>query len=113
MDGQTVIDTYQEISAITAEMLAAARARDWDRLATLEGRCSVKVDLLRSRESATRLSEEERSAKVRLIGKILEDDRAIRGITEPWMDDLNALISSARHERQLVRAYGPGSGPTG
>ncbi|MFD2272944.1 flagellar protein FliT [Undibacterium arcticum] len=44
--------------------------------------------------------------KVRIIRKILADDREIRIITEPWMAELSSLMNSAGTERKLSRVYG-------
>lgn len=102
-----IIAAYEEISGLTGEMLLAARTGDWDLLSELEARCSARVDSLRKGgESEIRLERPEREHKVRLINKILADDREIRALSEPWMAKLSALINSASTERKLTHAYG-------
>ncbi len=106
MKSEEVIALYESVADITTQMLAAARMGDWEHLAELESRCSHQVEMLKASEPATQLRAMERERKVRLIKKILEDDRQIRDLTEPWMARLSAMISSAGTERKLAHAYG-------
>ena len=85
MTSQEIISLYENVADITDQMLAAARSSDWERLAALESRCSSQVDLLRNAEPLAPLTGAVRERKVRIIRKILEDDRQIRSLTEPWM----------------------------
>lgn len=106
MNSQEVISLYETISDITGQMLAAARTGDWERLTELESRCTGHVDALKREEPHMALPNIERERKVRIIKKILENDREIRTITEPWMAQLSALINSSGTERKLSKAYG-------
>ena len=83
MNSQEVISLYETISDITGQMLAAARTGDWQRLTELESRCTGHVDTLKREEPHMALPNIERERKVRIIKKILENDREIRTITEP------------------------------
>jgi len=47
-----------------------------------------------------------REQKVRMIKKILADDKEIRDITEPWMAELAELIKSNSTSRKLNQTYG-------
>lgn len=106
MDNQEVISLYESVSDITAQMLTAARAGDWDQLSALETRCAGHVETLRQREPGSVLPADARQKKVRIIQKILADDREIRNITEPWMAQLSVLMNSSGTERKLSKAYG-------
>lgn len=106
MNSQELISIYENVAVITDQMLAAARVGDWDQLVVLESRCASQVDILRREEPRTALTGQSRERKVELIKKVLEDDRQIRSITEPWMDHLAALINSTGTERKLSQAYG-------
>jgi|SRR6478672_13302498 len=108
MTSQEIISLYENVADITDQMLAAARSSDWERLAALESRCSSQVDLLRNAEPLAPLTGAVRERKVRIIRKILEDDRQIRSLTEPWMAQLAAMINSTGAERKLSKAYGAG-----
>lgn len=110
MNSQEVISLYETVAVITGQMLAAARDSDWERLVELESRCARHVETLRLSEPPEPLTGESRVRKVRIIQKILADDREIRNLTEPWMTQLSRLISSTGTERKLSRAYGASQG---
>ncbi|WP_395007100.1 flagellar protein FliT [Undibacterium sp.] len=106
LNSEEVITIYESVAAISDQMLDAARNADWERLTELELRCSSHIASLREGEAPIRLTGEVRERKVKIIQKILADDREIRGITEPWMANLSKLINSNQTERKLVQAYG-------
>lgn len=106
MNEQEMLGLYENMAIITDQMLAAARVGDWVRLAMLETRCADQVKILKTGESPTHLSGELRERKVKIIQKILSDDREIRSLTEPWMAQLSRLINSTGTERKLNHAYG-------
>jgi flagellar protein FliT len=107
MDNQEILSIYETVADITDQMLAAARTGDWEQLAVLESRCSNQVEVLKRNDQPREpLTPAAREQKIRIIKKILEDDRQIRNITEPWMARLSALMNSTGTERKLVQAYG-------
>jgi flagellar protein FliT len=106
MNSQEIISLYETVSAITDQMLAAARAGDWDRLIALETHCARHVQTLQDGEQPIPLTGAVRERKVKIIHKILADDREIRDLTEPWMAQLASLINSTSTERKLANAYG-------
>lgn len=106
MDSQDIIAIYEDVASLTGEMLASARSGNWDQLAALESRCSSRVSLLRQGEAPVPLSGDLREKKVQIIRKILADDRAIRSLTDPWMEQLQWQISGVNTESKLARAYG-------
>ena len=101
----TQISHYQEMSALSARMVEAARAQDWESLITLE--CSVAAlrDTL-SKEGDDDLSAADLELKSRLIQQILEDDAEVRRHTEPWMEHVRQFLGSGAKRRQVERAYG-------
>jgi flagellar protein FliT len=106
MEIEEIVAVYEEISDITSKMLDAAKNSDWDRLTLLEAQCSSRVEILRKDEGRPVLDAGSRQTKVRLINKILADDREIRNLTEPWMQRLTAMMNSGETERRLNQAYG-------
>ncbi len=106
MDNHKVIATYTAVSELTGQMLLAAQSSDWERLSTLETECAVHVNVLKSGEAGTPLTASEREHKLRMIQKILADDKAIREITEPWIDHLANLLNSNGAKRKLSNTYG-------
>lgn len=102
MDNQEIIALYETVADITDKMLAAARTGDWEQLAALESRCSSQVEIIKQNDQPRQpLTPVAREHKTRIIKKILEDDRQIRDITEPWMAQLSRLINSSSAERKL------------
>lgn len=106
MNSEEVISLYEQVAVITNQMLAAAREYDWEQLAELESRCASHVETLKRDESTAPLTGAVREQKIRIIQKILADDREIRNITEPWMEQLATLIKSTGTERKLSQTYG-------
>lgn len=97
---------YEAMSAITGEMLAAARAEDWELLAVLESRCAAHMRALREQEPQRALPGPEREQKIKIIQRILTDDLEIRRLANTRMAQLSTLMNSASTERKLSNAYG-------
>ncbi|MBK4736356.1 flagellar protein FliT [Noviherbaspirillum sp. DKR-6] len=89
-----VISLYENLSLLTRQMLEAARGRNWDRLRELEEACAAEIGRLHDDAPLPPLSGELRARKVRILQRILADDREIRTITEPWMEQLSLLLNS-------------------
>ncbi|HZW14159.1 MAG TPA: flagellar protein FliT [Noviherbaspirillum sp.] len=107
MDNQEILALYETVAGITDQMLEAARTGDWEKLAVLESRCSSQVEIIKQNDQPRQpLTPMAREQKTRIIRKILDDDRQIRDITEPWMAKLSMLMNSAGTERKLSKAYG-------
>ena len=106
LNNQEVISLYETVAEITDQMLLAAKCGDWDRLAVLENRCADHVDVLKAETQPEALSPEVRDTKIRIIKKILDDDRQIRDLVQPWMAQLSRLMHSSGTERKLSQAYG-------
>jgi flagellar protein FliT len=112
MTSDEMIRTYEDILSVTAQMLDAARAADWEGLVTREQQCRELVEnLMRVRgEKEIALEPTIRKRKVEIIRQVLADDAEIRNLTEPWMQRLQGLLTSVKHERKLHVAYGAGAG---
>lgn len=105
MTSTEMLSTYEALSELTADMLAAARQSEWDRLATLEQRCRVHIGSLME-AAPVALNETEQRAKVAIIRAILQNDANIRSFTDPHMHQLQARIGMARAGQRGVEAYG-------
>jgi flagellar protein FliT len=105
-----IIAAYEGILAVTAQMLGAARAAEWDRLIELEHECRLLVQSLMLARSEDDIAMEPavRKRKFEIIRKVLADDAEIRNLTEPWMQRLQHLLGSIGQERKLQAAYGDG-----
>lgn len=101
-----ILAHYQAMGELSAQMLAAAQADDWDGVAVLERECAAHVQTLREKDLGAEWSAPLRARKAELLRKILADDRVIRDLAAPWMAKLSALISSSRVQSRLTDAYG-------
>ena len=81
---------YAALECASQEMLAAARAGDWDTVCRLEGGCGVVVSRPREIARDTPLSREEQSERTRILRAILANDAEIRRICEPLPSFLDA-----------------------
>ncbi|GGC23399.1 flagellar protein FliT [Pseudoduganella buxea] len=106
MTNQDVLTVYAAMGELSSQMVTAANASDWERLEALEQRVSDHVALLKAQENTVRLEGEQRQRKVTLIKQMLDDDRQVRDLIQPWMAQLSKLINSTGTERRVHNAYG-------
>jgi flagellar protein FliT len=106
MEKEAILAVYEKISGVMNLMVQAAEASDWDALTELEGHCSSYMDTLRLNDHHDGLSEKEVQYKMEVIQKILDDDRKIRELTEPWLKKLSELINHSANSRKVSQAYG-------
>ncbi|MDP2135304.1 MAG: flagellar protein FliT [Sulfuritalea sp.] len=100
------IQLYEEMSLLSARMVAAARARDWDNLVELEqGVNALRKALLVLPDSDAAAADLAR--KHSLIQRILEDDAEVRRHTEPWMERVRHFLGDTDRLRELQRACAP------
>ena len=106
MNSEQIISVYEVVSMITDQMLVAAKSQDWERFSNLEINCAEHIQTLKQKDTQEALPPQSKERKIRLIQKILADDREIRTITEPWMEQLSALMQTNGTARKLSSAYG-------
>lgn len=99
------IEYYAKISAVTSQMLAAAQDSDWDLLCELEKDCTHFVEALKHIELTPQTYETMSNKKINYIKNILDNDRQIRDLVNPWMTKLNGLMSHRQTERKLSQTY--------
>lgn len=100
-----VIENYEFLSSITAQMRVAATHGQWDQLVELEKQCSRHVEVMKTQDVGISTDENTRLRKMELIRKILEDDAEIRNHTEPWVAQLQRIMQSTGQERRLQQTY--------
>lgn len=86
-----VLGLYESVADTTTQMLAAAHARDWQKLAELEAACARYAQAI-AEHAAKPLTAPEREKKLASIRRILAHDREIRNLVEPWMARLTSLF---------------------
>ena len=100
----TQMDIYEQIGVLSARMVDAARANDWDHLVMLEH------DVRQLREQLTDNTELDPAPvdierKRSLIQQILDDDAEVRRHTEPWMEQVRRFLGAGAQRRRVERAY--------
>lgn len=101
---------YESMSEISAKMIEAAVACDWERLVALEKDCAGLARHLEVNGEPIRLSEAERARKMDLIRRILADDAEVRRHAEPWMEQVRQFLGGGARARTMRRAYGAHAG---
>ncbi|HEY8354978.1 MAG TPA: flagellar protein FliT [Methylophilaceae bacterium] len=102
------LNLYADVAGIAERMLAATQAEDWELLEQLEATCASHIERLRVMDTPP-LTREELRQKVAYIERILETDRQIRRLIEPWMARLSDLMQSSGTRRKLHNTYVTGS----
>ena len=100
------IEIYQRMSAISAKMVEAARANDWERLMALEKSVAALRDILMAEEDNSAISPRDAELKRSLIQRILDDDAEIRRHTEPRMEVVRQFLGDVAKRKQVEQAYG-------
>lgn len=106
MNEEFILHTYECISLVTKQMLAAARGGQWDTLVSLERECSALFAPLFTGDDSRPRSPEFQRRKAELIRSVLDDDAQIRVLVEPWLAQLSDLLCHSGKRRQLSQAYG-------
>lgn len=105
------LSLFESMAASSADMVDAARANEWDRLATLEREmAAVRDELMRLEPNGRQsdgLTPPEQLRKAALAAQMLDDDREIRRHVEPWLASTRKLLSGSSRERAVRAAYGP------
>ncbi len=97
------IQLYEQMSALSAQMVEAARAKDWEKLTALEKSVIALRDILMIEDGSNTISLGEAEIRRALIQRILDDDAEIRRHTEPWMERIRQYISGAVKRREVER----------
>jgi len=115
MDPQ-LLSYYEAIERASADMLAAARAGNWDEVVKLEGACVLLISQLRHHAQAgadaaestettatqgaasqpATIDRDAARAKSRIMQRILVNDAEIRQLAEPWLQDLDDALGGRR-----------------
>ena len=86
---------YEALEEASRDMLEAARAGDWDRVARLEASCTLVIARLRQIAHANQLGETGRQNKLRILRNILANDAEIRRISEVLPPTVNSALQMA------------------
>lgn len=93
----SLLSYYEAIEKASADMLSAARRGDWAAVVQLEGACGVLISELKQATSSVALGPEQAKVRMVILQRIVLNDAQIRRLTEPWLDELDRLLSPRRH----------------
>ncbi|RQO56419.1 flagellar protein FliT [Paucibacter sp. KBW04] len=88
-----LLSYYEAIEQASADMLCAARSGNWDEVVKLEGACVLLISQLKHAASSEKLAPDEAKLKTRIMQRILVNDAEIRHLAEPWLDDLDRVMT--------------------
>jgi flagellar protein FliT len=88
-----LMNYYEAIEQASQDMLSAARVGDWDHVVKLESACALLIAQLKRNAATTALPADEAKIKSRIMQRILVNDAEIRQLAEPWLEDLDKLLS--------------------
>ena len=88
-----LLNYYQAIERASQDMLEAARLGNWDAVVKLEGACAVLISQLRHAATQQPLESDEAQLKSRIMQRILVNDAEIRHLAEPWLEELDGLLT--------------------
>jgi flagellar protein FliT len=91
-----LLNYYHALEQASADMLAAAKAGNWDAVVKLEGACVLLISQLKHAARGQALAPDEQKQKSRIMQRILVNDAEIRHLAEPWLEDLDALLAGKR-----------------
>jgi flagellar protein FliT len=98
----SVLQQYQIIAAISAQMLAQARLNQWNSVIRLGRKYNEEVELLRHMDP---LSDQDRQLRKGLLAQILNNDAHIRNLAAPELARLSMLLGAMKRQQTVRRAY--------
>lgn len=108
MQASEIISRYEQIFAISTEMVVAAQASRWDDLVNLEIARREPIQVVTA-EPSTRLDDVAlQIRKESLIRSILTADEQVKLLTVEWMSEMQGILMSVHAERKLAIAYETG-----
>jgi flagellar protein FliT len=94
--GSTLLRHYENVADAMRSMREAAQQGDWDRVEVLEAQCAELIEALKRATARSALSAEEQRRRFELLRAILSDDAQIRLRAEPWLRNLQGILSTPR-----------------
>ena len=88
-----LLNYYEAIEQARQYMLEAARSGNWDQVVKLEGACALLISQLKHAAAETALAGDEARLKTRIMQRILVNDAEIRTLAEPWLEDLDRMLT--------------------
>ena len=102
------LQRLEAMSELSAKMLAAAQANDWDRLVALEKDVTSQRRALEAAGESifATIPAAERAKAEQFVRSIIDNDARTREILDPWLDSVRTLLSRGARKRDLRKSYG-------
>ncbi|HEX2519276.1 MAG TPA: flagellar protein FliT [Castellaniella sp.] len=97
-----LLQHYQVIATLSAQMLDKAQAQQWDDLVALGEQYRDAIERLRALGP---LDDDQKNARRELLTHILDNDANIRQLVSPELDRLSHLLGSFKRQRSVLQAY--------
>ena len=101
-----LILNYEYLAELMAQMLAAAKLQDWDKVTDLELFYQDRMAQIKIEEGRVSLSKAEQAMKLTIIKKILKNDHELKSLIHPRMDELSKFLRTGPTKAKLNRTYG-------
>jgi flagellar protein FliT len=88
-----LLSYYEAIEQASCDMLSAAKAGNWDQVVKLEGACVLLISQLKHAARHEPLEGDAARSKAQIMQRILVNDAEIRHLAEPWLQDLDEMLS--------------------
>jgi len=85
----------EHIANLSAQMLVAARAGDWQEVDHLKASAGNVINEVRALSAAISLSADERKAKLSSMQRILYNDGQIQALAQPWLRRVATWLPNA------------------
>jgi len=92
MTSNEVLSMYEHLAGLTAKMSLAAQAGDCATLGRFENQCADHAAAAVT--GVPTLSGAPRLRKIDLLKKIMANDRALRDVTESWMNPVEQAMAA-------------------
>lgn len=104
MTTKELLDRYEALCLLSAQMRDAARRAEWDTLIELELSRGPFLEVLQETDLLS-WPPEQAHKKVELIKVTLDNDAETRAFAQARLQDLRATIGSIDTEKKLNKAY--------
>jgi flagellar protein FliT len=104
MQAQTLIPAYTALADTMAQMLAAAKQNNWDKVSELEAGYLENVAQIKVLERTSILAQETKSQKIEIIQRILADDHQLKLLIHPWMQKLSQWVQPSQSQAAQMQA---------
>lgn len=102
---EAVLNCYEQIAQASGQMLACARAADWDGLIAAEMACANLINQVSGLTQKASISDGGNKQRMAIIHRVLADDAEIRRLVEPRLLTLEGFLHGRQNGRRIQNTY--------